>query len=73
MTEYEYNSRKAAAKRMGYTKSELLKTDSYEDYISQKVSSALDAGQITASEGLYIINKAAEKQDTRRTGTRRGR
>lgn len=73
MTEYEYNSRKAAAKRMGYTKSELLKTDSYEDYISQKVSSALDAGQITASEGLYIINKAAEKQNTRRTGTRRGR
>lgn len=73
MTEYEYNSRKAAAKRMGYTKSELLKTDSYEDYISQKVSSALDAGQITAAEGLYIINKAAEKQNTRRTGTRRGR
>ena len=73
MTEYEYNSRKAAAKRMGYTKSELLKTDSYEDYISQKVSSALDAGQITAAEGLYIIDKAAEKQNTRRTGTRRGR
>ncbi|MBS7299441.1 MAG: peptidoglycan-binding protein [Eubacteriales bacterium] len=73
MTEYEYNSRKAAAKRMGYTKSELLKTDSYEDYISQKVSSALDAGQITAAEGLYIIDKAAEKQNTRRSGTRRGR
>lgn len=73
MTEYEYNSRKAAAKRMGYTKSELLKTDSYEDYISQKVSSALDAGQITAAEGLYIIDKAAEKQNTRRSGTGRGR
>lgn len=71
MTEYEYNSRKAAAKRMGYTNSSLLQTDDYEDYISQKVTSAVDAGQITTNEGLYIINKAAEGQNERRSGTTR--
>ena len=72
-TSGESNSRKAAAQRMGYTNSSLLKTEDYADYLTQKVLSAHESGEITEAEGEYILNHAAEQETERKTGTRRGR
>ena len=74
----EWSSRKVAEKRYGNASSDVVRSETYADYIGMKVNKALDEGLITEDEGLYILTKAEENMKkkpsgTRTSGTRRGR